>query len=159
MILISNDNYNIIIKCHIINALLLITESECLFVHIIFLYVNQLPFGSILRPVICTLYYCILKYAAITHRSRWHWTLHFTCMSSTLTAHLWSFSWSRVKYFLNNAISRFSHIWLFWNKQIQRNVIPRAATNMNLNNIKGILSIDSALYEDHACQTSMLYHS
>ena len=49
------------------------------------------------------------------------------------------------------------------NKQIQRIVVPRAATNLTLKKVKGqgqghdMVPIERAYHKDHACQISMLY--
>ena len=49
------------------------------------------------------------------------------------------------------------------NKQIQRIVVPRAATNLILKKVKGqgqghdMVPIERAYHKDHACQISMLY--
>ena len=46
-------------------------------------------------------------------------------------------------------------------KQIQRIVVPRAATNLTLKKVKGqghdMVPIERAYHKDHACQISMLY--
>ena len=47
------------------------------------------------------------------------------------------------------------------NKQIQRIVVPRAATNLALKKVQGqghdMVPIETACHKDHACQISMLY--
>ena len=47
-------------------------------------------------------------------------------------------------------------------KQIRRIVVTHAATNLTLKKVKGqghgILPIEGACHNDHACKISMLYH-